>query len=456
MKVIIIEDENIKLITLTDALRKHGYDVIPFNHPQPALDEFFASGADVVITDMRLPAISGTEIIKEIKEKSSETYVVVMTAYGTIEMAVDAMKSGAHDFVMKPFKSQEMIAVLDKIKRIIDLEQENKELKKKLYERYLFHNIVGKSKPMQDIYDIIETIADSDHTVLVEGESGTGKEMIANAIHYNSNRKDKPFVKVSCAALTESLLESELFGHTKGAFTGAIKDKKGRFELADSGTIFLDDIDDIPLTVQVKLLRVLEHKGFERVGGMESIDVNIRVICATKVDLLEHVREGKFREDLYYRLRVIPIRIPPLRERREDIPLLIDHFLKQNKTGIKLDNELLLKFAGYNWPGNVRQLYNAVSRIATFIKKPIVTNEDVPTDIFQPEVKGTEPGLIFQGADNFNLQNAVQNLERDAIQWALGKTGGNKKQAAELLGLKRSTFLDHLKKIGDTKEMFDS
>jgi len=447
MKVIIIEDENIKLITLTDALRKNGYDVYPFDHPEPALQEFHANGADIVITDMRLPSVSGLDVLKDVKQHAPATYVIVITAYGTIEMAVEAMKAGAHDFVMKPFKSEEMVNVLNKIKHVIDLEEENKELRKKLYERYHFHNIVGKSKPMQEIYEVIETVSDSDHTVLVEGESGTGKEMIANAIHYNSNRKNKPFVKVSCAALTETLLESELFGHAKGSFTGAIKDKKGRFELAAGGTIFLDDIDDIPITVQVKLLRVLEHKGFERVGGTESIDVNLRVICATKVDLLEHVRKGKFREDLYYRLRVIPIHIPPLRERREDIPLLIEHFLKQNNTDIRLDDELISKFVEYDWPGNVRQLHNAVSRIATFIKKPVVTVEDVPTDIFQPMNKGPETNISFNGAREFDLQNAIRKLEGIAIRWALEKSGGNKKQAAQLLGLKRSTFLDRLKNI---------
>lgn len=450
MKVIIIEDENIKLVTLTDALRKHGYDVLPFDHPDPALEEFNANGTDVVITDVRLPSANGLDILKEIKASSPETYVVVMTAYGSIEMAVDAMKAGAHDFVLKPFNSDEMVAVLDKIKRIVHLEQENKELRKKLYERYEFHNIVGKSKAMQDIYEVIETVSDSEHTVLVEGASGTGKEMIANAIHYNSHRKNKPFVKVSCAALTETLLESELFGHAKGAFTGAIKDKKGRFELADGGTIFLDDIDDIPLTVQVKLLRVLEHKGFERVGGTETIDVNIRVICATKVDLLEHVQKGKFREDLFYRLRIIPVRIPPLRERKEDIPLLVGHFLKESNSEIRLDDELLSQFIEYHWPGNVRQLQNAISRIATFVKKPVVTIDDVPSDIFQPATKSAGAVPPFNGAGSFDLPKAIKSLQEDSIRWALEKTGGNKKQAAGLLGLKRSTFLDYLKKFDVT------
>ncbi len=447
MRVILIDDENIKLVTLTDALRKHGYEVFPFSHPQPAMKDFHSNGADIVITDVRLPAVSGLDLLKEVKEKSPGTYVIVMTAYGSIEMAVEAMKTGAFDFVMKPFKSNDMVAVLDKIKRIVELEHENEELKKKLYERYSFHNVVGKSIVMQEIYEIIETVSDSDHTVLIEGESGTGKEMIANAIHYNSNRKHKPFIKVSCAALTETLLESELFGHAKGAFTGAIKEKKGRFELADGGTIFLDDIDDISITVQVKLLRVLEHKGFERVGGTESIDVDIRVICATKVDLFDLVRNGKFREDLYYRLKVIPIRVPPIRERKDDIPLLIEHFLKKNKSEIQLDDELLGKFLEYSWPGNARQLQNAIYRIATFIKKPVVTIKDVPSDIFQPLSQKAETSVLFNGSESFDLTMAVQELQRKAIRWALEKTCGNKKQAARLLGLKRSTFLDHLKKL---------
>lgn len=447
MRVVVIDDENIKLVTLTDALRKNGYDVIPFGDPRSALNWFYENGAEVVVTDIRMPGISGLEILREVKQKSPRTYVILMTAYGSIEVAVQAMRDGAHDFIMKPFESQEMVTVLNKIRRVVELEQENEQLKKKLYERYQFHNIVGKSKVMQEIYEVIETVADSDHTVLIEGESGTGKEMIANAIHYNSKRREKPFIKVSCASLTETLLESELFGHVKGSFTGAIKDKKGRFELADTGTIFLDDIDDIPLPLQVKLLRVLEHKGFERVGGTETTHVDIRVICATKVDLVQYVREGKFRDDLYYRLRVIPLRIPPLRERKEDIPILIDHFLNRNNSKIRFDDTVISKFMEYDWPGNVRQLQNTISRLATFIKKPVVSISDIPQDIFHPASTRPETYTPVNGLDSFDLAQAVERLQRDAVQWALKKSGGNKKRAAELLGLKRSTFLDIMKRV---------
>ncbi|MHB8871932.1 MAG: sigma-54 interaction domain-containing protein, partial [Candidatus Doudnabacteria bacterium] len=345
----------------------------------------------------------------------------------------------------KPFSTDQLLLLVKKISRFKKLEEENVSLKEKLKERYSFHNIIGKSKPMQDLYDLIETISSSDVAVLIEGGSGTGKEMVANAIHYSSTRKDGPFIKLSCALLNESLLESELFGHEKGAFTGAIKFKKGRFELAHSGTIFLDDVDDIPVSSQVKLLRLLQEKEFERVGGNTTIKTDVRFICATKVDLWEKVKLNQFREDLYYRLRVIPVKLPPLRERREDIPLLIDHFLKKvGKTNLYFTPEAIELLTSYNWPGNVRQLENSIYRITALIKGKEITKEMIPNDLIPPKDEKTV--FDISKAKQINLDKMMQEIELSAINWACEKSNKNQSKAAELLGIKRTTLRDKMKK----------
>jgi DNA-binding NtrC family response regulator len=445
MRVIVIEDEKTKRITLTDALKKTGHDTEAFEHPVPALQYVERHGADVVVTDFRLPGMNGIEVLERIKKLNPQTTVVVMTAYGTVESAVQAMKLGAYDYIMKPFSSERLLLILEKLEAMHRLVEENRTLKQKLQGRYSFHSLIGKSKVMGEIYDQIETIAKTDATVLIEGESGTGKELVANAIHYNSARRNGPFIKLSCAVLSDSLLESELFGHEKGAFTGALKERKGRFELADGGTLFLDDVDDIPISSQVKLLRVLQEREFERVGGTRPLRVDVRLICATKKNLQLLMEEGKFREDLFYRLNVLPIKLPPLRERKEDIPLLVGHFLKMfNKPTLRFSPEAIEQLVQLDWPGNVRQLENLVQRMAALANGDVITKEMLP-----PEINKEKRQLWnFNGVEALSLDGLIEEMEKGALQWALKKAGGNQTEAATFLSLSRTTFRDKLKKYG--------
>ncbi|MBL1211815.1 MAG: sigma-54-dependent Fis family transcriptional regulator [Ignavibacteriae bacterium] len=446
IKIIVIEDERIKRITMSQALKKANYHVNDFGNPVVALKYFKNNGADLVISDIRMEDLDGFEVLEKVKQINSATDVILMTAFGTIESAVNAMKKGAYDFITKPFSSEELILLVQKYEKLKNLLDENILLKKILEDRYSFHNLIGKSKVMIDLFDQIEMVSSSEMSVLIEGESGTGKEVVANAIHYNSDRKEKPFIKLSCAALNESLLESELFGHEKGAFTGAYKEKQGRFEVADGGTLFLDDIDDIPLSSQVKLLRVLQEREFERVGATKPTKVNVRIICATKVDLWELVEKKQFREDLFYRLRVIPIRIPPLRERKEDIPLLVEHFLiKSKKEKLHFTPEALELLTCYNWPGNIRQLENAVYRISAFTKTNEVTRDMIPEDL----ICGKEQPIKFSiyNNDKIDLQKFIEKIEKETIEWALARTDHNQSKAAEILKLKRTTLRDKMKKF---------
>lgn len=445
MKILVIEDEKTKRITMNDALEKAGYDVESFEDPVVALNYLKDFEADLVITDVRLPQMDGFEVLQKIKEEHPRISVVMMTAFGTIESAVEAMKLGAHDYITKPFSIDQLLLLVKKFKRIKNLEEENVTLKEKLQERYSFHNIIGKSKPMQELYDLIETVSSTDTAVLIEGESGTGKEMVANAIHYNSNRKNGPFVKLSCALLNESLLESELFGHEKGAFTGAVKSKRGRFELAHGGTIFLDEVDDIPVASQVKLLRLLQEREFERVGGTTTFKTDVRFICATKINLWQKVKQNQFREDLYYRLRVIPVNLPPLRERREDIPLLINHFLKKiNRPELNFNSEAVELLTSFNWPGNVRQLENSIYRIAALVKEKELTKDMIPEDLIH--ISNSKSIIDFRKFSSVDLEKMVREVEIGAINWAIEKSGKNQSKAAELLGIKRTTLRDKMKR----------
>lgn len=446
MRIVIIEDEKIKRITLRDALIKEGYEVADFESPIFALNYIEQNEVDVVVTDIRLPDMDGLEVLRIIKKINQDIAVIMITAYATIENAVEAMKQGAYDYITKPFSSERLIMILKKIENYKKLEQENIELKKRLEEKYSFANIVGKSKKMQNVYSQIEVVAQSDATVLIIGESGTGKDLIASAIHQLSPRKNKPFVKLSCASLPETLLESELFGHEKGAFTGAIKERKGKFECANGGTLFLDDVDDIPLSSQVKLLNVIQEKKFERIGGNESISVDVRLICASKVDLFELVKAGKFREDLYYRISVIPIKIPPLRERKEDIPLLIGYFLhKFGRPELKFSPEAMEAMIEYEWPGNVRQLENIIQRIAVLTRGNIVTREMLPAEILSALRWG---GISFWDREKIDLEKILKDIEQSAIKWALEKSGYNQTKAAQILNLKRTTLREKMKKYG--------
>ena len=366
-----------------------------------------------------------------------------MTAYGTIQNAVEAMKIGAYDFITKPFSNKELILTLNRIAEFLTLKKENIELKEKLRERHSFHNIIGKSKPMKQIFDLLEIVAHSDSSILITGETGTGKEMVADAIHYAGIMQNRPYIKVSCALLSKDILESELFGHERGAFTGAMNDKKGRFELADGGTIFLDDVDDIPLTLQVKLLRVLQHKEFELVGGTETIKVDVRVLAASKENLLEKVKKGEFREDLYYRLNVVPIYIAPLRERKEDIPLLLEAFAEKyaSEKKMKITKRALDFLFNYSWPGNVRELKNLVERLALTAHGKDITPSLLPSeimcqDIYPEEIK----------TDGNAFDDIMNSTELNLLKQALDMTGGNKARAARLLKLKPSTFRSKIEK----------
>ena len=449
-KMLIIDDEPLMRITLQDSLVGEGYEVVAAETGRKGVDLLRKNQWDIIITDLKLPDLEGIEILKEAKFLNPSTEVILITAYGSIDSAVSAMKEGASDYLTKPFSMDELLLIVKRLLRMRQLEEENILLRKKVEERYGLEGLVGKSQQMLKIYELIETVAQTDTTVLVNGENGTGKELVANAIHLQSPRKNGPFIKVNCAALPETLLETELFGHEKGAFTGALKQRKGRFESADRGTLFLDEIGDIFTTVQVKLLRVLQERQFERVGGNDTISVDVRMICATQKDLKEEIRKGTFREDLYYRLNVVPIVLPPLRERREDILLLADHFIsrfskKMGKeiTGLSEEGKaLLLK---YPFPGNIRELENMLERAIALIKGKVIQAEDLPeevcgqTSVIQAlceKIRGSKP-----------LATAVNLFEKEYIQGVLEKTKGKKGQAAELLGISRKTLWEKIKEL---------
>jgi DNA-binding NtrC family response regulator len=376
--------------------------------------------------------------------------VILITAYGSIDSAVTAMKEGASDYLTKPFSMDELLLIIKRIQRIRELEEENLSLRKKVEEQFGLEGLVGKSPQMIKIYDLIETVSQTDTTVLVYGESGTGKEMAANAIHLRSPRKGRPFIKVNCAALPETLLESELFGHEKGAFTGAFRQRKGRFEMADGGTLFLDEIGDIAPTVQIKLLRVLQERQFERVGGNETLSVNVRLICATQRDLKEGIRKGSFREDLYYRLNVVPIHLPPLRERREDIFLLADHFInkfsqKMGKEISGLSEEARTILLTYAFPGNIRELENMLERAVALIKGKVIQAEDLPEEVCGGETPVHK--ICEKIRASKPLSSATRLFEKEYIQTVLEKTKGKKGHAAEILGISRKTLWEKIKEL---------
>lgn len=469
MRVLLVEDDRVARVPLRDDIAEAGYDVDEAGSAEEALELLGRKGYDVVVTDLKMPGMDGIELLERIKAESPDTEVIVITAYGTVRTAVRAMKLGAYEYLTKPFDNEELLLLLERIRRMREVMEENVRLRRRLEERYRLEDMVGKSHKMQEVFRLIRTVASSDSTVLLQGETGTGKELAAHAIHELSPRRDGPFVKVSCAALSRELLESELFGHVRGAFTSAVKDKPGKFELADGGTIFLDEVDDIPLELQVKLLRVLQEREFERVGGTRTIRVDVRVIAATKVDLLERVRRGLFREDLYYRLNVVPIRLPPLRERKEDVPLLMEHFLRKlgAEGRIEMTPEAMKLLMDYDWPGNVRELENLVERLVVVGAGPKVGPEDLPPEIRSPAPKEKGPSLeeILRRQEELermirmlgsseprlgdaSFEEIVEAKERELITEALRRTGGNKTKAAELLGMKLSTFRDKMKRLG--------
>ncbi len=445
MRVLVVDDEEIQRVSLQDDLREAGYDTTAVESPNVALELVRKEAFDVVVSDLKMPVMDGVTLLRKIKELQPETTVIMMTAYATVESAVEAMKLGAYDYLTKPFSTDELLLLLERVGKYRQVVAENVRLKQQLEERYAFGKIIGKSQPMQEVYRQLEIVAPTDSTVLIEGETGTGKEMVANAIHFNSLRKDKPFVKVSCAMLSKEILESELFGHEKGAFTGAFRQKKGRFELADGGSIFLDEVDDIPVELQVKLLRVLEERTLERVGGTETIEIDVRVIAATKKDLRQLVAEGKFREDLFYRLNVYPIKLPALRERKEDIQILFEHFLRQFKGGQlpRVNPQVYRYLLDYPWPGNVREFKNVVERLTLTCQCDPIDPDCLPAEIRSIR-EGPERGHDPEKAGP--LDSAVAEFEKKLILEALNRSNGNKARAAEILQIPVSTLKSKIKK----------
>ncbi len=454
--VLVVDDSPEIRISMAEVLKTRGFSVETASDGQEAMEILDKRFFDIVLTDLAMPRKTGMDLLKYLTETSPETICILITGYGSIQGAVEALKLGAYDYLCKPIKPDEVMILIDKALEIREIRRENVSLKRELKNRYGFDNIVGNSQPMQQVFQLIEKVADTESTILITGESGTGKELIAHAIHYASDRRDRPFIPVNCAAIPEELLESELFGHEKGAFTHAIKTRIGRFELANKGTIFLDEIGEMSPSLQVKLLRVLQERKFERVGGVNTISVDIRIVAATNMDLEAAVKDGKFREDLYYRLNVIPIHVPPLRERRGDIPLLVKHFLHKFCRGKKqcvegISDEAMEILSRYDWPGNVRELENIIERLVILANGPLITKEDLPEQILQhastPFMSSLSSSLFEMPDEGMSLSKAVEELEKKLILQALEKTGGIKNRAAKLLQMNRTTLIEKMKKL---------
>jgi DNA-binding NtrC family response regulator len=437
VRVLVVDDDEVTCNLLEEVLSKEGYAVDRALNGQEAIHKGQRKSYDVVLTDIKMIGVDGMEVLRSYRQKSPETIIIMMTAFGSIETAIRAIKEGAYDYVSKPFKLEEIKLTIHRALEQNRLLQENLFYRQELITKYKLENIVGRSSQMLQVYKTIARVADSRSTVLLTGESGTGKELVARAIHFNSQRAAKPFVAVDCGSLAETLLESELFGHVRGAFTGAVTSKKGLFEEADGGTCFLDEVGDISLSMQAKLLRVLQEHEIKRVGGIETIKVDVRIVAATNKNLEQLVAEKKFREDLFYRLNVVSIHLPPLRERAEDTPLLADHFLRKyaaenEKPVSQISQEALDLLARYRWPGNVRELENVIERAVTLSHHSIILPEDLPR-----RLRGQPFEAIISSLPS---QIPLSELEKRYIQKVLVETGGNKKKAAEILGIDRRTL----------------
>ncbi|MBU0477323.1 sigma-54 dependent transcriptional regulator [bacterium] len=445
-KILVIDDEKSMLEFLSIMLTKDGFSVAVSDKGQEGINMFKKTHFDLVIVDIKMPEVSGIDVLKSIRSYDTSAVVLMITAYASVDTAIEAMKLGAFDYIAKPFKIERIRVVIRKALQQRELLDENINLKKQLKSEYDFKNIIGNSLPIRDVFDKVKKISHTDATVLLYGETGAGKELFARAIHYNSLRKSSPFISIDCGALTETLLESELFGHVKGAFTGAIEHKKGLFEAADGGTIFLDEVGVASPQIQTKLLRVLQEHEIKRVGGNKSIKVDVRVVAATNTDLEQQIKDGKFREDLFYRLSVIPIVLPTLRERRDDIPLLVSHFLKKyaRKAGSKSKKilpEVVQILMKYNWPGNIRELENVIERAVILEERDTISIESLPDKLLEQEIEIDEDRLIAEG-----LKNTVEQTERNIILKAFQKCAGNQYQTAKKLKVSRQNLQYKLKK----------
>ncbi len=455
--VLVVDDDPAVREVLLDTLTNDGHQVSVVSDGPSAIQTVKETPIQVVVTDLQLPKMDGFEILDRVSRLDSKIVTIVMTGYGTIDYAVRAMKAGAFDFITKPFEPETVAVIVNKALEVQRLRQENHLLRKAVRDQYRLEQLVGTSEPMKRVLEFVEKVADSDSTVLIQGESGTGKELIARMLHFNSFRKDRPLVPVNCGAIPENLLESELFGHEKGAFTGAAHIRIGRFEMAHGGTIFLDEIGELSLALQVKLLRVLQERSFERVGGTRTINVDVRIIAATNQDLEVAVQEKRFRQDLYYRLNVIPITIPPLRERRSDIPLLANHFLAQfnrsKQTSIEsIDAGAMTHFMEYAWPGNIRELENMIERLVVLKKTGSIGASDLPERLLYraPATEDVKEQFIRFSDQGVNLTNEIEQFENRLIVEALRQANGITSKAAQLLQLNRTTLVEKLKRKGFT------
>jgi DNA-binding NtrC family response regulator len=455
--LLIVEDEAALREVVAERLADEGYDVVQAANGEEALDRLAEFAFDIVITDLRLPGIDGGKVLEAAVARYPDIIGIVVTGHGTVKDAVGAIKRGATDFVTKPFQFDELLHVLDVAVEQRRLKSENAYLRSELERRYSFQGIVGRSRPMRDLFQLLQTVSATNSTILITGETGTGKELVARAIHHNSPRRANHFVALNCSAIPETLLEAELFGHVRGAFTGAVGNRVGRFEQAHKGTLFLDEVGTMGAPLQMKLLRALQEREVERVGESRTIKVDVRVIAATNSDLGKMVAEGRFREDLYYRLNVIPVRLPPLRDRKEDIPLLVQHFLDRfcrelspPRGPMTVSQQAMRRLMAYGWPGNVRQLENALERaVALSGARAQIQTADLPTDL-QETGESPMSSVLALPEDGLDVAEYIGGIERELIRQSLERTGGNKGRAAQLLHLKRTTLVEKLKRMGGT------
>ena len=444
-KILVVDDEEIIRDSIYYVLEKEGYEVEKAENGKVAYDKIVNNHFDLVITDIEMPLMKGTELLEKIKTLNIQTSVIMITAFGSLDTAISALRNGAGDYILKPIEFDELLIKAKRIFENKDILLENRVLREEINRKYDFENIVGKSQNIKKVYEMIEAVAETDSTVLISGNSGTGKELVARALHYKSHRKNKPFVAVNCGAISENLIESELFGHKKGAFTGAISDKEGYIKASNGGTLFLDEISEMPPQLQVKLLRAIQEKEYTPVGTTVSLPVNVRFIATTNRDLEEEVKAGRFREDLFYRVNVVDIHLPSLKEREEDIPLLADHFLnkyrkEQNKNIKGIDNEAMRAILNHEWRGEVRELENIIERAVIFCKGDMITLQELPAS-FKPRMN--EIDFSFSGS----LDDSVRKFEKDFILRALENNDNNKEKTSEALKVGLSTLYRKLKEL---------